>query len=154
MRRRRLRELGCQAKDVVLWTSLDADEARALAEAAGVELCYPGDRSRGRPHGVICAIHRAVHESEALAHSLDAWLEEMHADAVRAVEAREPEEVAEWLQGDLDRWPFPASGLAWALARDPRCAMRPVESWLLWRLQVEGLRALAFGKVEIIEVGS
>jgi hypothetical protein len=152
--RRRLRDLSCPVKDVVLWTSLDWREALGVAERAGVRLQYPPGLGREHPHAVVCALHHGVHGSEVLAERFDALLESLHEEAAAAVEAREPEDVAAWLRADLCDLPLPAAGLAWALARDPRPGMRPVEAWFFWRLQIEGLRALAFGKVEIIEIGA
>jgi hypothetical protein len=152
MDRRRLRDLGCPVKDVVLWTSLDWREALAVAEAAGVALEFPAGLGRDDAHAAVCALHHGVHVSAELGDRLDALLESLHEEAAAAVAARPAEEVAGWLRGDLARLPWTPAALAWAVARDPRPAMRPVEAWLVWRLQVEGLRALAFGKVEIIEV--
>lgn len=154
MERRKLGELSCPVKDVVLWISLDWKEALAVAERAGATLEYPPGLGREHPHAVVCALHHGIHAEEGLAGRFDALLESLHAEAVTEVAARAPEEIAAWLRRDFADLPVPAAGLAWALARDPRPELRAVESWFFWRLQVEGLRAFAFGKVEIIEVGA
>ena len=62
------------------------------------------------------------------------------AEAAGEVESRDPAELA--------------AGLARGPARDPRPSLRPLQFWFFWRLQVEGLRAFAFGKVEILEAGA
>jgi hypothetical protein len=152
MERRRLWRLSCPVKDALLWTSLDWREALAFAEASGAPLEYPAGLSRNHPHAVIAALHQRCHDPNPLAVRLDALLESLHEDAVRRVEESGVEEVASWLRRDLPDFPLPLPGLIWAVARDPRPRMRSVEAWLTWRTQVEGLRALAFGKVDVIEV--
>jgi hypothetical protein len=147
MMRRRLWELSCPVKDVLLWCGLDWREALAIAEASGAPV-----EERDTPHVVAGALHHLCHAPTPFARRLEAWLESLHEDAVRAVDGAPAEEVAAWTRRELADFPHPFPALAWAIARDPRPELRRVEAQLLWRLQVEGLRALAFGKVELIEV--
>jgi hypothetical protein len=149
--RKRLADLCCAVKDAILWTSLDWREARGLAERAGIELCYPPGLGREDAPAVACAVHHAVHGCAAFAARLDALLASLHGDALEVIGSRSPEEIASWTKGDFAALPLPAAGLLWAVAADPRPELRPVEAWLTWRIQVEGLRAWSFGRVEILE---
>ena len=152
MERRRLWELSCPVKDVLLWTSLDWREAPSIADASGVDVELPRGLTRDDPHAVACALHHACHDPNPFAVRLDALLEKLHEDAVARVRETDPEAIAAWLRRDLADLPVPFPGLAWAVVADPRPGMRRVETWLFWRLQIEGLRALAFGKVELVQV--
>lgn len=153
MTRRNLWQLSCPAKDAILGTSLDARELLAFADAAGANLEFPPGTSRDLPHAAALAVHHACHEPNPFAKKLDALLERLHEEAVRIIESGPLARVLTWIRGDLADLPVPFAGLLWALARDPRDEARTLESWLLWRLQNEGFRALAFGKVELIEIG-
>lgn len=152
MERRRLWELSCPVKDILLWTSLDWREALSIAEASGIDIAIPEGLTRENPHAVACALHHVCHDPNPFAIRLDALLDTLHEDSVARVRDSDPEEIAGWLRLDLADLPIPFPALAWAVVADPRPAMRRIEAWLFWRLQIEGLRALAFGKIEVVEV--
>lgn len=86
MGRRRLGELACPVKDVVLWTSLDWREALAVGERAGVALKVPAGLGRDHPHAVVCALHHGIHGAGGLEERFDALLESLHEFAFGRVE--------------------------------------------------------------------
>jgi hypothetical protein len=152
MQRRRFRDLSCAAKDAAVWTSFAWEELRDLA----VRMFYPLDEPAGSTPGsavaVMCAVHRACDEENTFSGRIEELLEEMHEETVLRVAATAPDELISWLGADLSKLPLPLAGFVWAVVSDPRESMRILEQGLLWRLHAEGLRTLAFGKVELITI--
>jgi hypothetical protein len=153
MKRARLWEISCAARDAVLWTSFTWEELRQVANRMGFALEDPATRGLPDPApAIMAAVHRTCDERNDFSDRVEEILRESHERTVRHVGSTPPEEVIPWLGMDLDRLPVPLAGLIWAVVTDPRPPMRALQRGLLWRLSVEGLRAIAFGRVELIEV--
>ena len=150
MKRRRLWELSCPAKDAVLCTSFDRDELLRIAAATGVELDFPA----GLPPESGCSVERAVHEAchseNAFSLRLEEILDGVHEETLRDVAQWGAERVGAILSHDLTRLAPVLPGLIWAVVTQGGPGFRRVETCLLWRVQTEALRVLAFGKVEVV----
>ncbi|HXG63231.1 MAG TPA: hypothetical protein VNO22_17810 [Planctomycetota bacterium] len=151
---RPLWELSCAAKDAVLSTSFTWQELELLAREAGVPLedALPGE-SPARAPAVLNAAHNACADRNPFSERLQDILEAVHEEAVLRVATTSTDEILERCLQELADLPVPLAGFLWAVLTDPRESMRPAESCLLWRIHTEGARALAFGRVEVIEVG-
>lgn len=153
MRRRRLWEVSCAAKDAVLWTSFTWEELKQLAERTFFPLDYPpASEGADSSVAVLSAVHRACDERNAFSERVDRILEEMHRDTALRIATTPPDEIVPWISAELGGLPVPLPGLIWTVVTDPRESLRPLEGGLIWRLHTQGLRMLAFGKVELIAV--
>lgn len=148
-------ELPCPARDAVLWTSFTWGELATLADAAGFHLEGPGPLSpAARRWALMGAIHQSCAEPNPLSRRLQEMLETVHEAATLRLATSATDEVLAWCVGDLGLAPVPLAALVWGVATDPREAMSEARKTLLWRLFLEGLASLAFGKVELIEIPS
>lgn len=153
MLRRRLWEVSCSAKDAVLWTSFTWEELRQLAERSFFPLDYPPAGARADASVfVVSAVHKACDERNAYSERVDRLLEDLHGDSALVVATTPADEAADWIGAELSSLPVPLPGLIWAVVSDPRPEMRAVEGGLLWRLHTEGLRRIAFGKIELVAI--
>lgn len=153
MQRRKLWEVACSAKDAVLWTSFTWEELKQIADHSFFPLDYPPAAAGSDASvPVLSAVHRACDERNAFSERVDRMLEEAHRDAALLVATTPADEIVPWIGAELSALPVPLAGLIWAVVSDPREGLRAVESALLWRLHTEGLRRIAFGKVELVEV--
>lgn len=98
-------------------------------------------------------LHRACEGPSEFARRADAQLDALHSDAALELALKPVDEILPWISTPHAARPWPLPAFLWALASDPRPAARALEAGLVWRLVVEGLRAAAFPKVELIEVG-
>lgn len=151
---RPLWDLSCVAKDAVLFTSFAWQELELVARETGFPLedTLPA-RAPARAPAVFNAAHNACADRNPFSERLQSILEAVHEEAVLRVATTPADEILERCLGDLTALPVPLAGFVWAVLTDPRESMRPAESCLLWRLHTEGARTLAFGRVEVIEVG-
>ena len=153
MKRRHLWELPCPARATVLWTSFTWQELRQIARGLGILLrLQPLPDPSARATAVMGAVQHLCAQAGALTERLEDLLAAAHEDAVLQVEARDPDELMQWCPVELARSPVAIAGLIWAVASDPRPELRRIEDCLSWRLYTQGLRALAFGKVEVIAI--
>lgn len=151
MHRKRLWQLPCPSRAAVLWTSFTWEELLAISDGLGIELelCRLPDPT-ARATAVIDAVHFVLREPGPLSDRLEDHLDQVHEATILRISAMTPEEVLGWCPVDLASIPEPLAALVWAVVSDEREEMRPVEDCLFWRLYTQGLRALAFGKVEVI----
>jgi hypothetical protein len=153
MNHRKLWEIRCVSRDAVLWTSFTWEELEHLARGIGYELEYPRlPHPSAKVVAAMSAIHRAGDVQNLFSERVDELLIERHEQSLQRVATASADDVLGWCTRALEDAPYPVPGLIFAAAVDPRHSMRPVEDFLVWRLQIEGFRAVAFGKVEVIEV--
>ncbi|MEM7231321.1 MAG: hypothetical protein AAF517_04065 [Planctomycetota bacterium] len=148
--RRDLWELPCSSVDAVLWTTFTAEELHRECTRLGVSPI--GDERATAEVRMFAPAHRLCREPSMSGDHLGDRLDEIHREAITWVLHSNGAELIEYCLGDLDDLPHSLPGVIWAVARDPRADLRPIESMLVWRAQTEGLRSLTFGRVELVEV--
>ena len=153
MNRIKLWDVSCSTRDAILATSFTWEELENISACLGFEMEPPKfheDSCRGSI--VLLNAHRICHSRNVFSEHLQTILDSIHSEAIEFLNGKKQFIAFQWATGDLEKLPVSLPGLMWALASDPRSEMRSVEQSLLWRSQTEGFRALAFGKVELIEV--
>jgi hypothetical protein len=153
MLRRRLWEVDCVLRDTILHSSFTRDELEALVQAGTDEAEEgDGDAPCERSFRVTRWAHELTGDANPLSERLDETLSETHDRALALVATFAPGEVLAWIRGDLGSIPISLPAMIWAVAVDPRPCMAAIRGCLLSRLLTEGVRVLAFGKVEVIHV--
>lgn len=148
--RRPVWDASCCSLDVVLWMTFTADELASELERYAITPV--SNDTATREVSIFVPAHQVCRGPSCAADHLTHRLDDRYAEALAWVEDAAPGNVQALCLGAVDELPFALPALLWAILRDPRPQMRAPEAMLVWRAQTEGLRALSFGKVELISV--
>lgn len=148
--KRALWEMSCCSLDVVLWMTFTAEELAAELARFSVR---PVPNPAATPEvAIFVPAHQHCRGPSLPAEHLAERLDQIHAEAIEWVATQDPIELRSACMGALANLPVAIPGILWAVARQAGEVNRTLEAMLVWRAQTEGLRALAFGQVELVAV--
>lgn len=152
-RHKHLWELDCFAKDTVLSLAFEWQELLRLCRQR-YETPEQIQSSDSLPdYQVLSVTHALCHCPTGLAQELEQVLNDRYEETIEQVRAQEPWQLEPYIRtAELTKL-TPLAGWVWAVLTDPREGLRKAQQILLHRIKLAGLRALAFGKVELVEVG-
>lgn len=142
-------EMSTRVRDLILWSSYDAEEIEKRAQTAHADLEYC---SFVDSHAAsLIAAYQACSSECDFSRVIQCELDDRYADGLLWLLGATPSELFEVARGPLDCLPCPLPALLWAVARSDYSNLDQALQILEWRFTVEAARVYAFGKVEVFD---
>jgi hypothetical protein len=151
--RKRLWELDCLAKDTILSLAFEWQELLRLCQH-WYETPEQMQSNDSLPdYQALSVTHALCHCPTGLAQELERVLNDRYEETIEQVQAQELWQLEPYIRTAELTELTPLAGWVWAMLTDSRDELRKAQQILLHRVKLAGLRALAFGKVELVKVG-